>query len=325
MATENVADWLPRDTMIDPVTQPVSHDMNLQEFIPDAGTFISLRHDLPSHLCWGTSEIWASEHQVLPMPSLYGFDVDTNVRALPRVRYPWGEVTDIPTSSRQLLDTSRDNFFLVYFMICTTSERGCTSGSLDRTGGECLMMFYTICCPPGLSGWSRTLRLHREDRLSLTTWPLLYPVPTLSLCRLSFWSIVPQPSEFNPFAEVEEVDRDQGDAPAQSAQGMLKTHLVSLYQMTSRNCTHVSIADYNQVSQLYEAACLKLAIARLSDEHISLTWRLQWAKIGDFSMTSVLVTELASRPVILEEIGESGSDNSEEMTSYIEKTKEFGE
>ncbi|KDP27390.1 hypothetical protein JCGZ_20214 [Jatropha curcas] len=30
--------------------------MKLQEFIPDAGNSISLQHNLPNHLCWGTSE-----------------------------------------------------------------------------------------------------------------------------------------------------------------------------------------------------------------------------------------------------------------------------
>ncbi|KDP43152.1 hypothetical protein JCGZ_26685 [Jatropha curcas] len=55
MAAENVADWLPGDAVIDPVTRPVSHDMKLQEFIPDAGTSISLWQYLPSHLCCGIS------------------------------------------------------------------------------------------------------------------------------------------------------------------------------------------------------------------------------------------------------------------------------
>ncbi|KDP25147.1 hypothetical protein JCGZ_24247 [Jatropha curcas] len=51
MATENVMDWLPGDTVIDLVTRPVSHGMKLSEFIPEAGIAISLWHDLPDHLC----------------------------------------------------------------------------------------------------------------------------------------------------------------------------------------------------------------------------------------------------------------------------------
>ncbi|KDP24578.1 hypothetical protein JCGZ_26527 [Jatropha curcas] len=50
---------------------------------------------------------------------------------------------------------------------------------------------------------------------------------------------------------------------------MLETHIVSPYRMSPPVCTHVSIADYNEVSQLYEAVCLKVAMARLSDEHVS--------------------------------------------------------
>ncbi|KDP33072.1 hypothetical protein JCGZ_13609 [Jatropha curcas] len=56
MGTENVLDWLSGDMVIDPVTPPVSHGMKLREFIPDVRISISLQHDLPSHLCWGTIE-----------------------------------------------------------------------------------------------------------------------------------------------------------------------------------------------------------------------------------------------------------------------------
>ncbi|KDP29813.1 hypothetical protein JCGZ_19319 [Jatropha curcas] len=150
---------------------------------------------------------------------------------------------------------------------------------------------------------------------------------------------IPPLSEYDPFTEVEELDRGQCDALAQQqqhgkrmrrgsdsealdtavivgkpenepgasfsfilehmgqpTQGMLETHLVSPYQMCPLGCTHmsivysysgncsfiiplligcpylilpVSISDYNEVCSLYEAACLKLAVARLSNEHIS--------------------------------------------------------
>ncbi|KDP46991.1 hypothetical protein JCGZ_02427 [Jatropha curcas] len=46
--------------------------------------------------------------------------------------------------------------------------------------------------------------------------------------------------------------------------------LVSPYRMSPFSCTHVFFYNNNKVCQLYEAACLKLAEARLSDEHISL-------------------------------------------------------
>ncbi|KDP30517.1 hypothetical protein JCGZ_16695 [Jatropha curcas] len=97
---------------------------------------------------------------------------------------------------------------------------------------------------------------------------------------------VPPSTEFDLFAKVEELDRDQGIAPARApnmaiivgkpehgpgasfsfisertrwtTQGMLETHLVS-------------IANYNEVCQLYEAMRLKLAVMRLSNKHISIS------------------------------------------------------
>ncbi|KDP41058.1 hypothetical protein JCGZ_03164 [Jatropha curcas] len=108
---------------------------------------------------------------------------------------------------------------------------------------------------------------------------------------------VPPPTEFDPFAEAKELDRDQSATPVQQqqcgkcvrrgfeprapdtavvvgipehepgasfsftlnctgqlAQGMLEMHVVSPYQMSLPGCTH--------------ATRLKLAEARLSDEHI---------------------------------------------------------
>ncbi|KDP21583.1 hypothetical protein JCGZ_03736 [Jatropha curcas] len=56
MAAKNLADLLPRGVVIDPVNRLLNHGMKLWEFIPDAGSSISLRLDLPSHLYWSTSE-----------------------------------------------------------------------------------------------------------------------------------------------------------------------------------------------------------------------------------------------------------------------------
>ncbi|KDP43373.1 hypothetical protein JCGZ_26473 [Jatropha curcas] len=78
---------------------------------------------------------------------------------------------------------------------------------------------------------------------------------------------------FDPFAEAEELDRGHGSAPVQ-----------------------VSIDDYNEVCQLYEAAYLKLAVARLLDEHVSLTWCLLLVEAEGRSVAGMLVVELdASR------------------------------
>ncbi|KDP39757.1 hypothetical protein JCGZ_02777 [Jatropha curcas] len=120
----------------------------------------------------------------------------------------------------------------------------------------------------------------------------------------------PPPTEFDAFTEEEELDQGQGAIPVQRgkrvrrgsgpkapnmaviigtpehgpsvsfsfildytgqpAEGMLEMHLVSPYRMSPPGCTHVFIDDYNEVCQLYEVGCLKLAEARLSDEHIFL-------------------------------------------------------
>ncbi|KDP24567.1 hypothetical protein JCGZ_26563 [Jatropha curcas] len=61
------------------------------------------------------------------------------------------------------------------------------------------------------------------------------------------------------------------DCTGQTAQGMLETHLVSLYQMSPPGCTHVS--------QLYKVARLKLTVVRLSDEHVS-HGRAIWHGLG---------------------------------------------
>ncbi|KDP29965.1 hypothetical protein JCGZ_19110 [Jatropha curcas] len=65
-----------------------------------------------------------------------------------------------------------------------------------------------------------------------------------------------------------------GAAPSQQqrglpVQGMLDTHAVSPYRMTLPSYSHVSIEDYNEVNQLFEAVRFNLAVVRLFDEHIS--------------------------------------------------------
>ncbi|KDP35467.1 hypothetical protein JCGZ_10860 [Jatropha curcas] len=76
MAIENFADWLPGDVVIDPMSRPMSHNMKFWEFIPDTGTSISVRHDLPSHLYWGTSKVEIYRFRVFElwlMPLLFVF------------------------------------------------------------------------------------------------------------------------------------------------------------------------------------------------------------------------------------------------------------
>ncbi|KDP33064.1 hypothetical protein JCGZ_13650 [Jatropha curcas] len=144
---------------------------------------------------------------------------------------------------------------------------------------------------------------------------------------------IPPLSEFDPFVKAEEPDRGQGGAPAQCDKRVRRGFdfeapnttipisrstsqvLPSLSFWSAKASQHracwrpilcLSLLDYNEVCQLYEAARLKLAIARLSDEHVSVI--------------SVVPREgqgAGCRPVIVEETEESGSDDSEETASYI--------
>ncbi|KDP30066.1 hypothetical protein JCGZ_18391 [Jatropha curcas] len=164
---------------------------------------------------------------------------------------------------------------------------------------------------------------------------------------------VPPPAEFDPFAEAEDLDRGKGaaqqqqhgkhlrrgsesrasdativvgtpehgpgasfsfilDRTCQPTQGMLEMHIVSLYQM------HLSIDDYNKVCHLYEAVRLKLAVARLSDEHVSRVDMAPPAGRGRGMQRGEHVGHRdGCRPLIVEETEESGSEDSEETTSNM--------
>ncbi|KDP29607.1 hypothetical protein JCGZ_19134 [Jatropha curcas] len=101
---------------------------------------------------------------------------------------------------------------------------------------------------------------------------------------------VPPPTEFDSFTEMEELDRGQGDAP-----------------------TQVFIANYNEVCQLYKAALLKLALVRLSDEHVSRISMVPPAGHGRGIQCGRHAGHGAGRRlIIVEETEESGSDDSEE-------------
>ncbi|KDP30663.1 hypothetical protein JCGZ_16219 [Jatropha curcas] len=57
MVVENVAELLTGGTVIDPMTQPISHGMKLCAFILDVGNPFSLLLDLPNHLYGGTTKL----------------------------------------------------------------------------------------------------------------------------------------------------------------------------------------------------------------------------------------------------------------------------
>ncbi|KDP47179.1 hypothetical protein JCGZ_25688 [Jatropha curcas] len=91
---------------------------------------------------------------------------------------------------------------------------------------------------------------------------------------------------------------------------------MSPYRMSPLGCIHVSISDDNEVCQLYEAACLKLAVARLSEKHrVSMT-PLAGQDRG-IQHSGRADRGAGCRPVIVEETKESGNDDSEETASNM--------
>ncbi|KDP30056.1 hypothetical protein JCGZ_18381 [Jatropha curcas] len=109
---------------------------------------------------------------------------------------------------------------------------------------------------------------------------------------------IPPPTKFDPFVEAEELDKGQRGAPVYqhskrvrrgSDSRALDTTIIvgnlehgpgdsfsfildrkgQTTQVYPRLILQVSNSDYNEVCQLYEVAHLKLAVARLSDEHVS--------------------------------------------------------
>ncbi|KDP47095.1 hypothetical protein JCGZ_03903 [Jatropha curcas] len=106
---------------------------------------------------------------------------------------------------------------------------------------------------------------------------------------------IPPLTEFDPFAEAEELAGGQGATLVQ-----------------------VSIYNYNEVCQLYEAARLKLAVARLSNEHISRASVVPPASQGRGITHGGRASHgVGHRPLIIEEAEESSGDDSEEMTSNM--------
>ncbi|KDP20486.1 hypothetical protein JCGZ_05381 [Jatropha curcas] len=95
------------------------------------------------------------------------------------------------------------------------------------------------------------------------------------------------------------------DRTGQPTQGMLETHLVS-------------IADYNEVSQMYVATLLKLAVVRLFDEHISRTSMAPPIGRGRGAQRGGQVGSRAGhRPIIVKESKEFGSEDSKETESSM--------
>ncbi|KDP24010.1 hypothetical protein JCGZ_27038 [Jatropha curcas] len=142
---------------------------------------------------------------------------------------------------------------------------------------------------------TRSIRLEQDivaSRRGLATIDLLVAFMLSAYAifvRTQLLVHMPPPIEFDPFIERQQRSKrvrrgsDSGapdTAVVLTSQSMDRV-LLSLSSWTTRVKQHrVSISDYIKVCQLYEAACPKLAVVRLSDEHISNIWvqpgLLQW-------------------------------------------------
>ncbi|KDP35450.1 hypothetical protein JCGZ_10833 [Jatropha curcas] len=152
-----------------------------------------------------------------------------------------------------------------------------------------------------------SIRANRDSSTASASGGALTP-------RLQIWLSFIGKAEHGPGASFSFILERTG----QAAQGMLETHLVSSSRMTPLGCTHVSISSYNEVCQLYEAARLKLPVARLSDEHISRASMAPLASRGrEFQYGERVGRGAGRRPVIVEDIEESWSDDSKKTASYV--------
>ncbi|KDP23038.1 hypothetical protein JCGZ_01652 [Jatropha curcas] len=109
------------------------------------------------------------------------------------------------------------------------------------------------------------------------------------------------------------------DRTVQPTQGILEMHLVSPYRISPPSYTHMmSIDDYNELCQLYEVACLNLAEARLSDEHISRVDIVPPAGQGRVMWRGWRMGRRAGHQLVIdEETEESGSEDYKETASNM--------
>ncbi|KDP43307.1 hypothetical protein JCGZ_24228 [Jatropha curcas] len=165
-------------------------------------------------------EIWACEHQILPMSSLCSFDDTTNRRTLPRdCAWRFGRryahtTLDISAFRQKLNDLSLDRL-LVHVPPLAEFDPLAEVEDLDGDQGSAL-------------AWRVNHVRRGSDFKALDT------------------TVIVSRPEYGPGASFSFIS----EHVEWVAQGMLETHLVS-------------ITDYNQVSQFYEVARLKLAMARV--------------------------------------------------------------
>ncbi|KDP35772.1 hypothetical protein JCGZ_10729 [Jatropha curcas] len=352
MAAENVVDWLPGDAVIEPVTRPVSYEMKLWEFISNTGTTISLRHDLSSHVCWALTQKsvkrrnlggntytmgeWfdrlppqiqdrVQEHHVLLMPRLHGFDVDTNTMNLPLGR-AW------KFNKKYAYTTSKIAVFRQLLNGLTWDRVGVKLRSKESASRSAASYVVHQIHPTAARHCSYSEGVSRHEPLGCVC-PGTYAI----FIQTQLLIHLPPPAEYDPFAEVQELDRGHDDAQQQQCDKHVRGSSNSrapdmivvigkpehgsgasfsfILDSTGQPAqgmleTHlVSIADYNKVSQLYKVACLKLAVRASMAPPVGRDWGAQH---GSYASCG------ARRwPIIIEESKDSGSQDSEETESNI--------
>ncbi|KDP47167.1 hypothetical protein JCGZ_25676 [Jatropha curcas] len=233
MAAENVIDWLSRSVVIDLVTRPVSHGMQLWEFIPDAGNSINLQYDLPIHLCWGTSEDRVREAifdrfvDILPrvqgltlpfiilammewcMDTTHTFHLSFNEMMITPVDFA-GDYR--PSIRRTVLPMPT-----LFDFDATTNERTLPQGRAWRFSMRYAHTTSNISAfRQMLNGlaWDRDITLVLRGSPMIDHLEVFLSAANAIFVQTQLLVHVPPSAEFDPFTVEEELDRDQGDALA---------------------------------------------------------------------------------------------------------------
>ncbi|KDP30173.1 hypothetical protein JCGZ_18210 [Jatropha curcas] len=285
------------------MSRPMSCGMKIQEFIPDAGTTTSMRFVACS------MALVAHSTKVVPCATI--------------VKCPWGNVVEYPNfvqavvvfQRRRLLlpglsydmyylgervyewelgpDQRRVPYDVLYYMLSTRFIQLEQDITVARRGSAATNYLATFILGAYAIFVRTQLLRDKHVRGGFDS-------------RAPDKAVIVDKPEHGPGASFSFIL----DHIGQIAQGMLETHLVSPYQMSPPSCTYVS--------QLYEAARLKLALARLSSKHISRASMAPPASRGWGIQRCGHAGRGARRwPIIVKETEESGSEDLEEATSNM--------
>ncbi|KDP46976.1 hypothetical protein JCGZ_02412 [Jatropha curcas] len=176
------------------------------------------------------------------------------------MKFSWGDVANYPNFVQAAI--VHQQRWLLLPGHCSCSEGVSRHGPITPDSNHqrnCLLWIKLNPSHTGLAGFARFCPAEKKQRGKR--------VRGSSDSRVLDTTVIVSKPEYGPGASISFIL----DHTGQLAQGMLETHLVCLYRMSPPGCTLVSIANYNRVSQLYEAARLKLGVARLFDKHVSIS------------------------------------------------------